>query len=348
MNTDWVSWLAAWLATYALHSTLLLTAAWALTRLPALRAPRSSEVVWRAALFGGVLTACLHVRPRRAALAGADRRAGRGRASRRSGSSCRGSSSSRRPSSRSRAPRPKRRSPRTSSRLPHRRWHRRAPPGCCCSGRSASWPCSGVDAARDSRLAEGSRRPTRRRGAATCIALRRRLADEAGVARPVRLTAAPSLASPVALGARHLEICLPERALTTLDRRHLEAILAHEVAHLARRDPVWLRAYRLVSALLFFQPLNLLARVASARRVRAALRRVGRDLACAPASRSRSASRSWRTGSSPAGSRRARRRWHARPRSSATASTRCSSRTRRAPARAARGSACSRSRRCCS
>ena len=31
------------------------------------------------------------------------------------------------------------------------------------------------------------------------------------------------------------------------------------MAHLARRDPVWLRAYRLVSALCFFQPLNLLA-----------------------------------------------------------------------------------------
>src|SRR6185503_2037636 len=64
--------------------------------------------------------------------------------------------------------------------------------------------------------------------------------------------------SPVALGRD--EICLPSRALSELDPVRMESIIAHELAHLVRRDPSWLTAARVIEALFFFQPLNILAR----------------------------------------------------------------------------------------
>ena len=47
--------LALWLATYALHSTLLLLSAWWLARV----FPAARERLWRLALFGGLLTAAI-------------------------------------------------------------------------------------------------------------------------------------------------------------------------------------------------------------------------------------------------------------------------------------------------
>jgi bla regulator protein blaR1 len=86
----------------------------------------------------------------------------------------------------------------------------------------------------------------------------RHLCREGGFARDVRLTLSERLTSPVALGAD--EICLPERALSELDPIRMESILAHELAHLVRRDPTWLTIARLIEAVFFFQPLNVLAR----------------------------------------------------------------------------------------
>lgn len=80
-----------------------------------------------------------------------------------------------------------------------------------------------------------------------------RLVAETGRGRRVRLTRSAALTSPVALGGR--EICLPERALTELDRAELEGLLAHELAHLERRDPAWLTALGVLEAVFFFQPL---------------------------------------------------------------------------------------------
>jgi Zn-dependent protease with chaperone function len=74
----------------------------------------------------------------------------------------------------------------------------------------------------------------------------------------VRLTVSDRLTSPVALGSD--EICLPARALAELDPIRMESILAHELAHLVRRDPSWLTAARVIEAIFFFQPLNNLAR----------------------------------------------------------------------------------------
>lgn len=66
------------------------------------------------------------------------------------------------------------------------------------------------------------------------------LCDTAGITRPIRLTASGALPSPVALGTR--EIALPLAALTDLDAGQQRSMLAHELAHLERRDPAWLTA----------------------------------------------------------------------------------------------------------
>jgi hypothetical protein len=81
----------------------------------------------------------------------------------------------------------------------------------------------------------------------------------AGLARrvPARLTESETLASPIALGAD--EVCLPTRA-QHLDDAALAAVLGHELAHLERRDNLWLMLGALVEAVFFFQPLNRLAR----------------------------------------------------------------------------------------
>jgi beta-lactamase regulating signal transducer with metallopeptidase domain len=80
----------------------------------------------------------------------------------------------------------------------------------------------------------------------------------AGFPHYVRLTAAPGLASPVALPGR--EICLPEAVVTDLGPEQQRGVLAHELAHLVRRDPLWLGIAQVMERLFFLQPLNWLAR----------------------------------------------------------------------------------------
>ena len=80
----------------------------------------------------------------------------------------------------------------------------------------------------------------------------------AGVSKPITLTCSGSIASPVALTGN--EICLPRQALLELTPNEQEGMLAHEVAHLVRRDPQWLVVARVIETVLFMQPLNRLAR----------------------------------------------------------------------------------------
>lgn len=86
----------------------------------------------------------------------------------------------------------------------------------------------------------------------------REVRRRAGVERPIRVSISRRLTSPVAIGPD--EICLPARALAELDPLQLETILAHELAHLERRDPLLLVATCVVEAVFFFQPLNRWAR----------------------------------------------------------------------------------------
>jgi beta-lactamase regulating signal transducer with metallopeptidase domain len=88
----------------------------------------------------------------------------------------------------------------------------------------------------------------------------RGLAAEAGLAGAVRLSCSSRVPVPVALGVRRPEICVPPRALAGLTDEQQEGMLAHELAHLARRDPLWLLLGQGIACVLFFQPLNWVAR----------------------------------------------------------------------------------------
>lgn len=84
------------------------------------------------------------------------------------------------------------------------------------------------------------------------------LCREAGVTRRITLTSSTAISSPVALGRS--EICLPAAVELELDPDQQRAMLAHELAHLVRRDPEWLAFACLMERAFFFQPLNRLAR----------------------------------------------------------------------------------------
>ncbi len=90
------------------------------------------------------------------------------------------------------------------------------------------------------------------------------LCDRAGVSKEIILSRSSRIASPVAMGVFKREICLPARALQELSDPELEVMLAHELAHLVRRDPLWALICHVMATLLCIQPLNIIA----ARRLR--------------------------------------------------------------------------------
>lgn len=71
---------------------------------------------------------------------------------------------------------------------------------------------------------------------------------------PVRLTQSRNIDSPLVLGAR--EICIPLRTLAALDDAEVDAVLAHELAHLERGDGRWFPLLGLVQAALWFHPVT--------------------------------------------------------------------------------------------
>ncbi|MEM1448317.1 MAG: M56 family metallopeptidase [Planctomycetota bacterium] len=81
----------------------------------------------------------------------------------------------------------------------------------------------------------------------------------AGLWRPLRITVSAHVGSPVAIGTLRPEICVPPRALD-LPRPMARALVAHELAHHVRFDPLWTRLAHAIAALLWVQPLNRLAR----------------------------------------------------------------------------------------
>lgn len=72
---------------------------------------------------------------------------------------------------------------------------------------------------------------------------------------PPALLAHPSIQSPFLAGLRHPAIFLPATYDTDFGPTALRAILAHELAHLARHDNAWTLAARLLCAALWPQPL---------------------------------------------------------------------------------------------
>ena len=260
------STLLAWLLTYAVHSTVLLTLAWVLTRW--LRwSPSASDLLWKSALVGGIVTASLQLR--------FDVRPW-GTVSLRGDSAAMIASVD---ATRGRTADPTATIPREASASPVTGDDRSAAddvaPGSAAASTSAAgalpaphtlaviaWAAVALAlaltyAAR--RLILVGRIGDRRAVAdGRLLDMLERLARDAGLRRTPSLTTTVRISSPIALGVR--EICVPETALTELDLEQQRSLLAHELAHLVRRDPLWLAFASLVERVLWFQPLNRLAR----------------------------------------------------------------------------------------
>ena len=82
-----------------------------------------------------------------------------------------------------------------------------------------------------------------------------RLLRRRGVRHSVRLLASAA-AEPAALGIRRWAILVPRDLSQRLTREEIEALLAHELAHLVRRDPVWMGILRVLNLLMPWQPLH--------------------------------------------------------------------------------------------
>jgi hypothetical protein len=76
-----------------------------------------------------------------------------------------------------------------------------------------------------------------------------------------RLYVGRAVLVPLTLGWWRMRVVVPERAAFGLDADERRAMLAHELAHARRRDPLWISAARAVEGLFCFQPLNRLARI---------------------------------------------------------------------------------------
>lgn len=238
----------AWLLTYLIHSTVLLGAAWLATRRGRLQ-PAASDLLWKVALIAPLITGTIQ--------SGLDLKTP------------------------------------TAMRLPAAVETRQSAAGLPSTPALAESPSTSRESASSSAgTAAGSRLPSATTlvvllwaiialGSSLYYVARRlilvgRLADrravaggplpamladlkhEVGLGRRVRLTMAQTISSPVALGVS--EICVPELALSDLTPDQQRSMLAHELAHLARHDSLWLATASLIERCFFFQPLNRLAR----------------------------------------------------------------------------------------
>ncbi len=98
----------------------------------------------------------------------------------------------------------------------------------------------------------------RRHGRAPGESLWRRvdaLARRLGIRRPVCLLEASGLRVPVAFGLVRPTLVLPASFAGDYSDREQEAILAHELAHLAARDPLWQLVADVLAAALWWHPL---------------------------------------------------------------------------------------------
>ena len=255
--------LAAWLVTYALHSTLMLGLAWVVGATGrrgdgATRHPATTNLLWKVALVGGIVTATaqtsLGVRPAGSLALGsplpaagaptpAPAYAGEATVERavEEVGKTEGREDGRSNSATVDATRP----PISATNLLVIGWG-------ALSLLLVTW-YAGRRLILVGRL--GDRRVVSEGPLPGVLAELRR---QAGVRRPVQLTSSATISSPVALGTG--EICLPAAALVELEPTQQRAMLAHELAHLVRRDPQWLGLACLVERAFFFQPLNRLAR----------------------------------------------------------------------------------------
>jgi beta-lactamase regulating signal transducer with metallopeptidase domain len=81
-----------------------------------------------------------------------------------------------------------------------------------------------------------------------------RLRERLGITRQVSLRIAEHIQGPLAIGIVRSLIILPAAALMALSPEQLEAVLAHELAHVRRADYLWNLIQTMVETLLFFHP----------------------------------------------------------------------------------------------
>lgn len=256
----WVGLVLAWLGTWLVHATLLLGGAWAASLV--VRSPGVRDALWKTALAGAFATSTCFVATSR--------------------ESTPGPTFTRSPT----APAPPETEPTFFVRSPV------SPGGPAAAGRRTSageaapasarvvsnsgmavppWAPGAVLAlwlagalAGLARVEHGRRRYWRAAGARHAVAdaeaadALRRLRAAAGVDRTIYLTAAEGLQAPAAVGLA--EICLPAAALGALTPVQRESVLAHELGHLVRRDPLWKVAVEVAAAVFWFQPLLRVAR----------------------------------------------------------------------------------------
>ena len=77
--------------------------------------------------------------------------------------------------------------------------------------------------------------------------------------RKIHLAYSNAFDEPVACGVFRWTILLPKKSVEQLSQQELDALLAHEVAHLVRGDILWLQIGRLLRSCFAFQPLNFVA-----------------------------------------------------------------------------------------
>ena len=68
------------------------------------------------------------------------------------------------------------------------------------------------------------------------------------------ITFSQHLSTPIVI--KNKEICLPSRALSQLSAEQQQNLLAHEIAHIVRKDYYWLVIGKTIETLFFFQPFN--------------------------------------------------------------------------------------------
>jgi len=81
-----------------------------------------------------------------------------------------------------------------------------------------------------------------------------RLAARMGIPGPVDLFLSERISSPMAIGAFRYIVLMPISAITHLSAEQIEVVLAHELAHIRRRDYLWNIIQTVVETLFFFHP----------------------------------------------------------------------------------------------
>ncbi|MBC8065851.1 MAG: M56 family metallopeptidase [Chlorobia bacterium] len=81
------------------------------------------------------------------------------------------------------------------------------------------------------------------------------LLEKARVARPVRLLSSSKVRSAMLVGGKNYAIVLPAEIVSHGSFVDLRMMLAHEVAHIARRDLMWFGLTTVVQSLFFFNPM---------------------------------------------------------------------------------------------